>query len=168
MSTQRLTASCSCGAVEFEAVGRPISTVVCYCDDCQAAAKQIEAMPGAASFRQSDGGTCLVVYRKDRVRCVRGETFLAKLKLRSDSATNRRLAACCNSVIVLDFDDGKHWVDIYSARVQGIEPKPQMLVCTKFSPEKLTNLDQIPSYSGYAPRFILKLLVARVAMFFSK
>jgi hypothetical protein len=139
-----------------------------YCDDCQEAAKQIEAMPGAASFRQSDGGTPFVVYRKDRVRCIRGETLLTKLKLREDSATNRRLARCCNSVMVFDFDDSKHWVDIYRARVQGVAPKPEMLVCTKFLPETPKNPDQLPAYSGYSHRFILKLLLARIAMLISK
>ena len=168
MNVQRLTASCRCGGVEIEAVGRPIAAAVCYCDDCQAAAKQIEALPGAAAFRQSDGGTALVVYRKDRVRCLRGEAMLRTLKLRDDSPTNRRLAGCCNSVMVLDFDDGKHWVDIYAARVQGTAPKPQMLVCTKFSATTPANPDGIPTYSGYSPKFIFKLLMARAAMLFSK
>jgi hypothetical protein len=164
----RLTALCSCGAVEIEAVGSPIATVVCYCDDCQSAATRIEAMPGAPSFRQRDGGTPMLVYRKDRVRCTRGESLLTKLKLRDGSATNRRLATCCNSVLVLDFDDSKHWVDIYGARVKPIAPKPKMLVCTKFAPGAPANPDHIPAYPGYAPRLIFKLLAARLAMLFSR
>ena len=126
---ERLTAQCSCGAVEIEAVGKPIVSVVCYCDDCQAAARNIEAMPGAACFRLNDGGTPLIAYRKDRVRCVRGEAKLSKLKLRDGSATSRRLATCCNSVMFLDFDDAKHWVDIYGFRVGKGAPKPEMLIC---------------------------------------
>ncbi|MPZ57129.1 MAG: hypothetical protein GEU91_11660 [Rhizobiales bacterium] len=168
MSGRRLRVICSCGAVEFEAVGKPIVTAVCYCDDCQAAARQIEAMPGAASFRQSDGGTLLVVYRKDRVRCVRGEALLAKMKLRNDSATNRTLATCCNSAITLDFDDSKHWVDIYGAPVQSIAMMPEMLVCTRFAPDIPTNPDRKPAHPGYPPRFVLKLLAARAAMLFSR
>jgi hypothetical protein len=132
------------------------------------AARQIEAMPGAASFRQSDGGTLLVVYRKDRVRCVRGEALLTKLKLRVDSATNRRLATCCNSAMILDFDDGKHWVDVYGARVQSAALKPEMLVCTRFAPDAPANPIQTPAHSGYPPRLVLKLLSARVAMLFSR
>lgn len=57
----------------------------CYCDDCQAAAAQIEAMPGALVFREPDGGAPLIVFRKNRVRCVRGEALLKTLKLREDS-----------------------------------------------------------------------------------
>ena len=50
---------CTCGAVQCVATGDPIGTAVCYCDDCQAAAKQIEALPGAATVMDSDGGTAL-------------------------------------------------------------------------------------------------------------
>jgi hypothetical protein len=168
MSAQRLTASCSCGAVEIEAMGTPIVVAICFCDDCQAAARRIEAMPGAAPFRQNDGGTPLVVYRKDRVRWTRGEKLLTKFKLRDGSPTNRRLATCCNSVMLLDFDDTKFWADIYGARIQGTAPKPEMLICTKFAPETPANPDRLPSYSRHAPKFILRLLAARAAMLFSR
>ena len=164
----RLVASCACGGVEFEAIGRPMAAVVCYCDDCQAAALQLERMPGAAAFRRSDGGTPFVVYRKDRVRCVRGEPLLDKRKLRDDSATNRKVARCCNSVMVLDFDDAKHWVDIYSARVQGQAPQSEMLVCTRFATSTPANRECVPAHRGYPARFIFRLLSARVAMGFSR
>lgn len=167
MKGPRLTASCSCGNVEIEAVGSPIASAICYCDDCQAAARQIEAMPGASSFREDDGGTSLLVFRKDRVRCVRGDQLLAKIKLRKNSATNRKIATCCNSVMVLDFDDSKHWVDIYSARVKGAVPRPEMLVCTKFATKTPNNFDRAPAYPGYPARFMIKLIKARVAMLFS-
>ena len=36
------TVSCSCGSVELEAIGAPIVSVVCYCDDCQEGSSQIE------------------------------------------------------------------------------------------------------------------------------
>jgi hypothetical protein len=164
----RITASCSCGAVEIEAVGRPIAAAICYCDDCQEAARRIEAMPGAPGFRETDGGTSLVVFRKDRIRCVRGEALLTKLKLRENSPTNRKIAECCNSVMLLDFDDSKHWADIYSARIAGAAPKPEMLICTKFAAQSPDDSRGIPAYSSYPPRFMLKLLGAWVAMLFSK
>lgn len=91
-----------------------------------------------------------------------------KLKLRDASPTNRRLATCCNSVMVLDFDDGKHWVDVYSARVDGTAPRPEMLVCTRFAPKPVSNEDRLRAYSGYPARILVKLLAARVAMLFSK
>jgi hypothetical protein len=168
MSKQRLIASCSCGKVEIEAVGQPIAAAICYCDDCQAAAGRIEAMPEAPAFREPDGGTSLIIFRKDRVRCIRGESNLTKLKLREHSATNRRLATCCNSVMVLDFDDGKHWADIYSTRVQENAPTPEMLVCTRFAVRPPMNLHSVPAYPGYPTRFLISLLKARVAMLFSR
>jgi hypothetical protein len=168
MSAPHLTAECACGAVAYEAVGRPIATVVCYCDDCQAAAARIEAMPGAAPFRRGDGGTPMSAYRKDRVRCVRGEPLVTGLKLRDGSPTNRRIATCCNSVMVLDFDDAKHWVDLYAARMASATPKPEALVCTKFAAEAPENPDGTPAYPGYSPSFLFKLLAARIAMLFSR
>ena len=167
MSAHRLTASCACGNVEIEAIGKPITAVICYCDDCQAAAQQIEAMQGAKSFRKSDGGTPLIAYRKDRVRCIRGEPLLARLKLRDNSATNRKIATCCNSVMVLDFDDSKHWVDIYGARVKESAPEPEMLVCTKFAPNPPNNPGHVSASSGYPARLMLKLVKARIAMLVS-
>jgi hypothetical protein len=168
MKDSHLTATCTCGDVEIEAVGRPIASAMCYCDDCQAAAVQIEAMPGAARFRADDRGTAFVIFRKDRVRRTRGEALLRKLKLRARSPTNRQLATCCNSVMLLDFDDGKHWIDIYSARIKGTVPRPEFLVCTKFAANPPANSDGVPAYPGYAPRFLLRLLRARIAMLFSR
>ncbi|HEY1926707.1 MAG TPA: hypothetical protein VGG92_04515, partial [Caulobacteraceae bacterium] len=109
-----------------------------------------------------------VVYREDRIRSVRGESLLTKLKLRDNSPTNRKIATCCNSVMVLDFDDGKHWADIYSARVNGNAPRPEALVCTKFAPESPNNPDHIQVSSGYSGRIMFKILKARAEMLFSK
>jgi hypothetical protein len=166
MSGLLLRASCACGNVEIEAVGPPIVTATCYCDDCQEAARQIEAMPGAAPFRDGDGGTPMVVFRKDRVRCVRGEALLKTLKLREKSPTNRKIATCCNSAMLLDFDKLMHWADIYAARVVGGAPKPEMRMCTKFATHLAPNGP--PAFSGYPARLLLKLLKARVEMLFSK
>ena len=168
MTDHRLTASCSCGKVELEATGRPIASVICYCDDCQAAAREIEAMPGAPRFREADGGTPLIAFRKDRVRWMRGDSLLKKLKRRDGSPTNRRLATCCNSVMLLDFDDSKHWADIYGARVRGNAPKPEMRLCTKFAAQPLSKTHDAPSYPGYPARFLLRLLAARLAMLLSR
>jgi hypothetical protein len=47
MTPVRRGACCTCGKVELEAMGVPITSVVCYCDDCQAGAQQIETLPNA-------------------------------------------------------------------------------------------------------------------------
>ena len=158
------TARCSCGSVEIEATGAPVTCVVCYCKDCQEAGRQIEAMPKASAFREADGGTAYVVYRKDRVSILRGASLLTKHKLDGKSPTNRVVATCCNSPMLLNFDDGKWWADIYRARHLGNAPSVQMRVCTKSKPENAVIPNDVPSYPAYPFKFIAKLVGARIAM----
>jgi hypothetical protein len=158
---------CACGAVEVEAQGPPIAGVVCYCDDCQTAAQQIEAMQNAPPFRGRDGGTPLIVYRKDRMRYVRGRDRLQRIKLSEGSATNRWVASCCNSAMMLDFDDGKHWVDIYRARFVRDPPPIEMRVCTKFATGGIDNPEGLPVARRYSVHFIARLIMARLAMVFA-
>ena len=126
-----LTARCSCGSLELEAIGAPITSVACYCDDCQEGSRQIEALPDARPVRDSDGGTAYVLYRKDRVECSRGVQFLQSYKIREKSATNRVVVTCCNSAMFMNFDDNKHWVPVYRARFQGEVPPLEMRICTR-------------------------------------
>jgi len=158
------TARCSCGDVELELIGAPIVSVVCYCDDCQEGSRLIEALPKARPIRDSAGGTAYVVYRKDRVKCSRGSQFLQGYKIREKSPTNRVVATCCNSAMFLNFDDGKHWVDIYRARFQGTAPALQMRICTKFKAENGDVPNDVPGYPSFPLRFLAKLLGARIAM----
>src|SRR5665213_2247308 len=83
---------CACGQVAVEAIATPISSVICYCDDCQEGARQIQALPNAASIQDEDGGTAYLVYRKDRVRSLKGASLLRSHKIRENSATNRVIA----------------------------------------------------------------------------
>jgi hypothetical protein len=156
------TARCACGSVEFEATGAPIVSVVCYCDDCQEAGSRIETLPNAPRVLDEDGGTAYLVYRKDRVKCSRGAQLLKGTKLKEKSATNRVVAGCCNSAMILNFDDGKHWVDLYRARVQGDAPPLQMRVCTRFSRGDVPR--DVPGYPSFALAFLAKLLAAKIAM----
>jgi hypothetical protein len=161
-----MIAACSCGRVELEASGAPIVSVVCYCDDCQAAARRIEALANAPPILDSHGGTAYVAYRKDRVHCSRGANLLQPHKLRENSATKRVVATCCNSLMFLGFDDSKHWTNVYRARVQGDAPPLQMRICTKFSPTAAELPRDLPNYPGYPFSFLIKLLGARIGMLF--
>ncbi|HEV2112099.1 MAG TPA: DUF6151 family protein, partial [Gammaproteobacteria bacterium] len=116
------TVPCACGRVELEAQGEPIICAACYCDDCQEAASRIEALPGANQVKGSDGGTEYIVYRKDRVRYTKGAELLQRQKLRERSPTNRWVAGCCNSAMSVNFDDAKHWVNVYRLRLTGEKP----------------------------------------------
>jgi hypothetical protein len=159
-----MTATCSCGGVELKAFGRPIVTSVCYCDDCQKGSDQIEALPNAGAVRDPDGGTAYILYRKDRIECCKGAELLKSYKLKETSVTNRVVASCCNSAMFVNFDRGPHWVSAYRSRFQGELPPLQMRVCTKFKPDGVALSDDVPSYRGYPPGLIVKLLAARVAM----
>lgn len=159
-----LTASCACGRVGLELREAPIVSVVCYCDDCQAGARQIEALPGAPKVQGSDGGTAYVVYRMDRVSRARGGELLRPLKIRSGSSTNRVVASCCNSAMLVCFDDSKHWIDVYRERFGAHAPLATMRVCTRFAPKEVNISADVPSYPGYPLRLLARLVGARLAM----
>jgi hypothetical protein len=159
-----MTASCSCGSVELEAIGAPITSVVCYCEDCQEGSRQIEALPNARPVQDTDGGTAYILYRRDRVKSLKGALLLKSHKIREKSPTNRVVATCCNSAMFLNFDDGKHWVSMYCARFQGNIPPLQMRICTKFKPENGDVPSDVPSYSSFPLKFLAKLLAARIEM----
>ena len=161
-----LTASCICGRVALDMAGAPIVSLICYCDDCQAAARRIEARPAAPAVQGLDGGTAYVVYRKDRVQTTKGADLLEAFKLRPASPTNRVIASCCNTAMFLGFDDSKHWIDIYRARIGAIAPAPQMRVCTKFAPDTSRIPADLPRHAGYPFRLIAKLIGARIGMLF--
>ena len=108
--------------------------------------------------------TAYVLYREDRVGCSRGEAFLRDHKIREDSATNRVVAACCNSAMFLNFDDSKHWVSVYRARFQGVAPPLQMRICTKFKPQSGAVTNDVRNYSGFPLKFVAKLVAAKIAM----
>ncbi len=162
-----MIARCSCGRVEYEATGRPIVSLICCCDDCQEGSKRLEALPGAGAVRDGDGGTAYVVYRKDRIWCARGAELLQGHRLRDGSRTSRLVASCCGSAMVMWFEDARHWVPVYRARVGGDAPAVEMRIATKFAPASADAQD-VPSHRGYPLGLLGKLLVARLQMVFGK
>src|SRR5947209_2337952 len=103
---------CACGQVEYEAIGDPIASVVCYCNSCQKAGAVFEQLPEAPPVLEPDGGTAAVLFRKDRINCIRGREQLKEHRLTPDSPTRRYVAACCNSAMFLDFTRA-HWLSMY-------------------------------------------------------
>ncbi len=161
-----LRASCVCGKVALETRGAPIGAAVCYCDDCQAGGRQIEALPGAPPVLDPDAGTSLVVYRRDRLSCVRGRELLQAVKLKPKSPTSRYVASCCNSAMYLGFDDAKHWVDVFRGRIEGEAPRIEVRMCTRFLPAGTEVPKDAPSSPRFPLGFVAKVLAARVAMLF--
>jgi hypothetical protein len=160
------TARCSCGSVEIEAFGAPITSVVCYCDSCQEGSHQIEELTNAPSIVGPDGGTAYILYRKDRVKYSKGEDLLKGYKIEDTSTTSRVVATCCGSAMVMRFDDAKHWVPVYRARFQDDMPPVQWRICTKFKPENAIIPTDVPSSAMYPAGFMWKLLTSRIAMLF--
>ena len=159
-----MIAQCSCGAVRLDATGAPIASVLCYCDDCQEGSRRAEALPGAGPVRDPDGGTAYLVYRKDRVRMAAGAELLQDSRIVATSATSRVIASCCHSVMMMRFDDARHWVSIYRGRFQGDVPPVEMRVCTRFRAGGPDLPGDVPSHAGFPARFLARLFVARIAM----
>lgn len=156
-------AVCQCGKVQFEGVGEPILTGVCYCDDCQAGGRQIEALPGAPPVLDSDGGTSCLVYRVDRFSCVAGEDLLKPYKIRERTMTRRYVASCCNSGMYTKFGPG-HWYSVYRARFEGDLPAIEMRNQTRYRTATTPIPDDAPNYRRFPLRLFAKLIGAKLAM----
>lgn len=163
-TTRILTAACACGGVEIATTGAPITGVVCYCEDCQAGSRQVEALAGAPPAADPDGGSAYILFRKDRVATSKGAALLKDYKLREKSATNRVVATCCNSAMFLGFDDSRFWVSMYRARFRGEIPPSRMRVCTRSRSAGTRIPDDVPAYRGFPIRFLATIFAAWLPM----
>ncbi|MGH7951362.1 MAG: GFA family protein [Limisphaerales bacterium] len=157
-------ARCSCGNVEIGAFGKPITSTVCYCDACQEGSRQIESLPNAVPILDPDGGTAYVLYRKDHIKYLKGAELLKGYKTDEKSTTNRVVATCCNSAMVMRFDDAKHWVPVYRGRFWGDLPPLEWRICTKFKPANANIPNDIPSSRMYPVGLMVKLLTSKISM----
>jgi hypothetical protein len=168
MSNETTSASCRCGKVELEISGEPLLHGICYCASCQEAGRLHQAVSGADTIVAADGGTDYVLYRKDRVRCIRGGDLLWERRLKPETPTRRMFARCCNSGMFLDFTKG-HWLTVYRGRLPQDMPPATMRMMTADRPEGVAVPDDgIANYSGHSPKFMLKLLSAWIAMGFKR
>jgi len=161
------TSSCACGRVRCQAVGAPILSAVCYCDDCQAGGRQIEELPNATRVLDADGGTPYLTYRDDRFSCTSGADLLVGYKIRDNAPTRRFVASCCNSGIYLKFAPG-HWVSAYRARFAGDLPPIEMRTQTKYRLADTEIPHDAPSYRKYPLKLFRRLLGSRISMLFGR
>ena len=162
--TPARNSSCACGRVQCQAIGAPIVSVVCYCDDCQEGARNIEALPNAARFRDADGGSPLLVYRDDRFKCLSGEELLVGYKIKENAPTRRMVASCCNSAMFLKFAPG-FWISAYRARFEGDDLPPiEMRNQIKHRQADTALPTDAPGYPGFPMRLFAKIISARVSM----
>jgi hypothetical protein len=161
---EQRTISCSCKAVVLELQGSPIGCAVCYCDTCQEGSQRIETLPNALPVREAAGGTAYVLYRKDRVKCTKGSEHLKDYRLNRQSSTNRVVASCCNSALMMRFDDARHWIPIYRTRFEKDPPPVELRISTGYVADKSAIPKDVPAYESFAPSFLAKLLWSRIAM----
>jgi len=167
MSLSVRHAACVCGRVRCRAIGEPIRSAVCYCDDCQEGGAQIEALPDAAWFREPDGGTPYLTYRDDRFVCAEGQDLLVSYRIAEHASTRRVVASCCNSAMYLKFGPG-HWVSAYRARFADDPPPLEMRTQTRFRRHERPLPGDLPSFAGFPVQLFLRLLGARFAMLFGR
>jgi hypothetical protein len=163
----RFFPSCTCGQVLIETAGAPILSLACYCESCRSAARQFEQMPGAPSVLNRDGAVDYCLFRKDRVKVMRGGEHLRAYRLTEASATRRVVAACCNAPMFLDFTSG-HWLTLYRDRLPEDAPPLEMGVMAKDRPANGPAPGGLPAYPTYPARFMIKLLAAWAAMGFRR
>lgn len=156
--------SCNCGKVAMALHGEPILTADCTCSSCRAGAAMMQKLPGAVSVLDQYDATRLVLYRKDRFACLRGDEHLREFRLRPDSTTRRVVAICCNSPMFLDFTNG-HWIDIYGQRwLPGPMPQPELRTMTMDLPAGAALPDNVPNARRQSAAFFGKLILAWMAM----
>ncbi|MEJ0028227.1 MAG: hypothetical protein WDN01_19535 [Rhizomicrobium sp.] len=164
---ESVAVACLCGKVLFSADRAPILAASCYCGSCQKAGQEFANLPSAPLAMDADGGTPMVLYRKDRVRCEAGKEHLQEFRLKPDSPTRRVIATCCNAPMFLDFTKG-HWLSIYRKRLPDGAPPIEMRINTKERRADVVLRDDVPNYDGYPGRFMLKLILAWIAMGFRR
>ena len=158
--------TCACGEVLFEAVGAPMMSVICHCTSCRTAGQTLDARSPVESIVDAAGGTWVVVWRKDRVRCVRGSDRLVAHRLSPDAPSRRMVASCCGTPMFGDWTRG-FWVSLYHGRVPDAPP-PSMRVMTSDVPAGVVIPDDVPHFRGRPSRFLVKLLTTWAAMGFRK
>lgn len=141
-------------------------TATCHCESCQKFGQYLATLDGAPAVLDEDSGTPFILYRKDRVTCMRGGHALREHRLMPDSPTRRMIAACCGAPMVLDFTKG-HWLTLYKDRLPLAEQPPaEMRVMT--GKRTAGAADAIPGYPGYPGRFMWRLISAWASMGFRK
>lgn len=154
------TARCACGAVEITLDAPPIASLSCCCDDCQAAAQKLEALPGAPAFREPCGGTPAVLFPKTALKVTKGRDRLTAHRKHPGARTKRMVASCCNSFLYVAFDRGPFWVDVLSTRFDDPAPPPRWRIQTRFLDTPPP--DDLPNHAKYPQGLVWRIALAGV------
>lgn len=159
-------AVCQCEQVALEVSGQPILSSICHCESCQSAGHHLEARAEAPPILGPDLGTPFMLFRKDRVRCLRGEAQLAEYRLTPQSTTRRVVATCCNAPMFLEFMKG-HWLSLHMDRFEPADrSQPELRTMTRDLTGPIEDDEGVPAFATHSGRFMWKLLMAWAAMGF--
>ena len=101
--TQITQLACACGQAHLEVERAPIVSTECHCNSCRAAGARLQTLAEALPFLETNGGTRFVLYRKDRIRFLKGAELLKEFRLAPGAKTRRVVATCCNTPVFLEF-----------------------------------------------------------------
>ncbi|MCG7625107.1 GFA family protein [Epibacterium sp. Ofav1-8] len=164
--TTRTELTCRCRQAALRVDGPPILSSECLCADCQAAGAILGTLPGAAPVLDGNRATRFVLFRKDRVRCLRGADHLSEHRLAPDSKTRRVIASCCNTPLFLDFTQG-HWLSAYGHLWSAEDLPPlELRTMVRDAPEGAALPRDVPNLATHGLRFFARLIGAWAAMGF--
>lgn len=164
--TNKTELACNCGKTGLRFKGKPILSSECLCSDCQRAGGILEALPGARPVLDENKATRFVLFRKDRVDCLRGQEHLREHRLRPDSKTRRVVASCCNTPMFLEFTQG-HWLSVYGHLWPADTlPLLDLRTMTRDAPAGVALSDDVPNLGTHNLRFFARLIGAWGAMGF--
>lgn len=164
MSDTLFRAACRCGKVRLEAVGPPIAHIICYCDDCQAAACKIDALDNGWSGQGKDGGTPSLLFRRDRVSIVEGAEKIIEISVRKRTPTRRLVASCCNTALTQIHDNGWPHSGIKTSLFIGPVPPPEFRIHIRYAPAPRQLPRDLPKYPSVPARLVFRLLKAKLAL----
>lgn len=154
-------ASCKCGKVRFIAMGAPIASAACYCADCQAGGRQIEAAGARNNFRDQWGGTGYAIYRDDRLACIEGASLVRGFRLREDAPTTRFVTTCCNSAMYLKHGPG-WWTSVYRVRFGDAALPLEWRNQVETVADRGALPNDVPVYSKFPLKLFWRLIRARI------
>jgi hypothetical protein len=164
--TKATQLSCKCGQIHIEVTSTPIVNAECCCNSCREAGARLRSLPSAPTFLEANGNTRFVLYRKDRVKFVKGAEHLKEMRLKPTSTTRRVVAVCCNTPVFLEFHNG-HWLSLYGYLWPSEKLPPlDMRTMTKDLPEGTVLPNDVPNAGQQTVGFMFKLLGAWIAMRF--
>lgn len=159
--------ACGCGSVLLEACGPAMLSAICHCTSCRTAGFAFDSVSRQRPVVDPFGGTAVILWRKDRVRCAVGSELLQSQRLIPTSPTRRMVPSCCSTPLFADSTKG-FWLTVFANTVHETV-KPTMRIMTRDTPaDTILPREAIPHFQGYPGRFMTKLILNRALMGFKK